>query len=126
MRAQSAWNVPSHSPSTGRPRIAPTRSRISRAALLVRGGIGSSQCFQAVDAWRFRATTCRGLRLLRFSGPYPQDVRDRISEFRAIERIEVELIYSVGLEQPHLLGGHHGRHYSAGLQVVIEPVEHMS
>ena len=36
MRAHSAWNVPSHRPSTGRPRIAPTRSRISRAALLVK------------------------------------------------------------------------------------------
>ena len=36
MRAHSAWKVPSHSPSTGRPRIAATRSRISRAALLVK------------------------------------------------------------------------------------------
>ena len=36
IRAQSAWKVPSHSPSAGRPRMAPTRSRISRAALLVK------------------------------------------------------------------------------------------
>ena len=36
MRAHSAWKVPSHSPSTGRPRITATRSRISRDALLVK------------------------------------------------------------------------------------------
>ena len=36
MLAHSAWNVPSHNPSAGRPRMAPTRSRISRAALLVK------------------------------------------------------------------------------------------
>ena len=37
MRAQRAWNVPSHRPSAGEPRIAPTRSRISRRGLVGEG-----------------------------------------------------------------------------------------
>ena len=36
MRAAIAWKVPSHTPSAARPIIASSRSRISRAALLVK------------------------------------------------------------------------------------------
>ena len=43
MRAAIAWKVPSHTPSAARPIIASSRSRISRAALLVKVTASSSE-----------------------------------------------------------------------------------
>ena len=72
IRAHSAWKVPSQSPSAGRPRMAATRSRISRAALLVkvtaRTWLGKAR--RVIRIWAKRVVSTRVL-------PVPAPARTR-------------------------------------------------
>ncbi len=63
MRAQSAWKVPSHRPSAGWPRMAATRSRISRAALLVKvtARTWPGQARPVIRIWAKRVVSTRVL-----------------------------------------------------------------
>ena len=68
MRAAVAWKVPTHQPSTEQPSSAATRSRISRAALLVK--VTASTCHgRALPVARMCASRVVSTRVLPVPAP---------------------------------------------------------
>ena len=45
---------------------------------------------------------------------------DGIDQVRPVQRVEVELVHPIGLQQAHLLGGDHGRDHAPGLGVLVQ------
>src|SRR5688572_17059031 len=64
-------------------------------------------------------------RVLGSIGPHAERMADGVSEFRAVQRVEMELVDAMALQGVHLLDGHRGGNELARLGVVFQPVETM-
>src|SRR5689334_10963687 len=123
--------------------LQPLRSRDQSAKRSPRYAASSSLCCWIMVPMAPSSTTIRcsnnwrnelarsswlisGTRYLAFGAwPYAERVADRIGEFRAVQRVEVELLDAVTLQGVHLLDGHGGRDQLARVGVVLEAVEAM-
>ena len=98
-RAASAWKVPSHQPSTGRPMRAEIRSFISRAALLVKV-TASSSCGRALPVIRIWPSRVVSTRVL----PVPAPGQDQDRAFGRLDGFALEFV-----QQLEIGSGHQGR-----------------